>query len=405
MKTISKLAAALLLAASTLALAIAGLPVRAQDADAPPARGGDRQPRAEDTTPLAEPNMPAMIKGLGLVESKLPAREFIKGWHKPKKILVQVGNNVHRLDWLKEVVPPDVQLIPAQAGPEGLKQVADADAYVGGCSKAMVDAAGPNFNWMHVNVAGVDGCFTGDIPAKLKDGTITVTNSQKLTGVAVADNSIAAMMALSRGMDEYARMDTTGNFTTEPYPRLISLQGKTLLIAGLGGIGTAMANLAHGLGMRVIATNGSIPKDAPDYIEHIGLPDELDSMIGQADVVMVALPLTNQTEHMFNAALFAKMKKGAIFVNDTREDIEVDEDLAAAVKSGQLSSASVDSRLKASPIIGVKNILVTPYIASQNVDPMQGRGGEPIWYVARENLRRYVLGDKMLSVVDPAKGY
>jgi phosphoglycerate dehydrogenase-like enzyme len=137
-------------------------------------------------------------------------------------------------------------------------------------------------------------------------------------------------------------------------------------------------------------------------------------MIGQADVVMVALPLTPQTKGMFNAALFAKMKRGAIFINDAREDQVVNEDLIAAVKSGQISSASIDSQMSApggrnggniSSLVGLKNILVTPYIASQNVDPLLGRGGETIWAVARENLRRFVNGDKMLSVVDPAKGY
>jgi phosphoglycerate dehydrogenase-like enzyme len=53
----------------------------------------------------------------------------------------------------------------------------------------------------------------------------------------------------------------------------------------------------------------------------------------------------------------------------------------------------------------VKNVLVTPHVAAQNVDAALGRGGETIWDVARENLRRYVKGDKLLSVVDPAKGY
>jgi hypothetical protein len=65
----------------------------------------------------------------------------------------------------------------------------------------------------------------------------------------------------------------------------------------------------------------------------------------------------------------------------------------------------VDDPNRNTPLIGVKNILVTPYVASQNVDPMMGRGGETTWEVARENLRRYAAGDKMLSVVDPVKGY
>ncbi|HWY61378.1 MAG TPA: hypothetical protein VNW15_05710, partial [Rhizomicrobium sp.] len=180
MKNILKFAAAGLLLAASL-VAASNLPVLAQGARE------NRPPRAPDTTPLAEPNMPAIIKGLGLNESKLPAREFIKGWRKPKKIVVMVDANTHRMDWLKEVVPADVQLVAAHSIDEATKELADADGEVGNCSRPLIAAAGPNFHWAHVNYAGVEACFTGtDVPARLKDGTIAVSNSQKLTGNAVA---------------------------------------------------------------------------------------------------------------------------------------------------------------------------------------------------------------------------
>ena len=381
-----------------------GLPVLAQDGrdDA----RAERPARAPDTRPLAEPNMPALIKGLGLIESSRPAREFIKGWRKPKKVIVMVDNNVNRLNWLKEVVPADVLIVAVHNTEEAAKEAADADAEIGNCSRPLIAAAGPNFHWAHVNYAGVEGCFSGsDTPARLKNGSIAVTNTQKVTGDTVASHAIALMMALSRGLDRYVRMDEAGKFDTSPYPRLMTLQGKVILIAGLGGVGTAMANMAHGLGMRVIATNGSVPPNAPDWIEHIGLPNELDSMVGQADVVMSALPLTPQTTGLFNSALFAKFKRGAIFINVTRPAEQVDTDLAAALDSGQLGSAAVDDPNVNSPLVHARNLIFTPYVASQDVDPEMVRGGETTWAVARENLRRFVNGDKMLSVVDPVKGY
>ena len=400
MKNVAKsVMAGFLLAAS---LGTLSLPVMAQDA---PARG-DRPARAPDTTPLAEPNMPALIKGLGLVESKLPAREFIKGWRKPKKIVVMVDANTHRIDWLKEVVPADVQLVAVHNAEEAAKEVADADAEIGNCSKPLIAAAGPNFHWAHVNYAGVEGCFTGaDTPARLKDGSIAVSNTQRVTGDVVASHAIAMMMALSRGLDRYVRMDEAGKFDTSPYPRLVTLQGKVIVIAGLGGVGSAMANMAHGLGMRVMATNATIPANAPDWIEHIGMPNELESMVGQADVVMSALPLTPQTTGLFNAALFAKFKPGAMFINVTRPAEQVEADLMAALDSGQLGSAAVDDPNVNSPLVHAKNMLFTPYVASQDADPALSRGGETTWAVARENLRRYAGGEKMLSVVDPVKGF
>jgi phosphoglycerate dehydrogenase-like enzyme len=399
LKTIPKLATALLLAAGILPLGLASLPASAQD--------GIPGREAPDSTPLGEPNMANIIKSFGLIETRQPAREFIKGWRKPKKIIVVLDNNTHRLDWLKEAVPADVQLIGVtRTDPRYLTELKDADGVMGGCRKDSFAGIGPNFHWLHNTGVGIDQCFTGGIvPDNLKTGAVAISNSSRLEGNSVAGHGIALMMALSRGLDQYVRQDMTKKFTTETYPRMWSLQGRTILVAGLGGVGSGMANLAHGLGMRVIVTNGSIPADPPDYIEHIGLPDELGAMVGQADVVMSALPLTPQTQGLFNAAMFAKFKRGAIFINVTRPAEHVEADLAAALESGQVGSAGVDDPNPNSPLIDAKNIIFTPYVASQNVDVTLGRGGETIWAVARENLRRYAAGDKLLSLVDPIKGY
>jgi phosphoglycerate dehydrogenase-like enzyme len=363
---------------------------------------------APDNTPLGEPNMPALIKAFGLIESAEPARQFVKGWRKPKKIIVVLDNNVHRLDWMKEAVPADVELVGVTRGdPRYLAELKDADGVVGGCQKDSFAGVGPNFHWLHNTGVGIDQCFTGGIiPANLKTGAVVISNSARLEGNSVSGHAIALMMALSRGLDQYVLQDQTGKFTTETYPRMWSLQGRTIVIAGFGGVGSGMASLAHGLGMRVMVTNGSIPANVPDYIEHIGLPDELPAMVGQADVVMTALPLTAETTGLFNAAMFAKFKKGAIFINVTRGEEQVDADVAAALKSGQLSSAGFDDIKDAnSPLYKMKNVIITPHVSAQNVDDQLGRGGEQTWAVARENLRRFVSGDKMLSVIDIVKGY
>jgi len=401
MKNVSKaVTAGMLLAASLVAMSAGSHPVLAQE-DGP----FSTKP---DSTPLGEPNMANIIKTYGLIESKLPAREFIKGWRKPKKIIVLLDNNVHRLDWLKEVVPADVQLvaISGRNDPRYLTELKDADGVMGGCRKDSFAGIGPNFHWLHNTGVGIDQCFTAAvIPDRMKDGSVAISNSSKLEGNSVAGHGIALMMALSRGLDQYVRQDETQKFTTETYPRMWSLQGRTIVIAGLGGVGGGMASMAAGLGMRVLATNGSIPANPPDYIEHIGLPDELGSMVGQADVVMTALPLTAETTGLFNAAMFAKFKNGAMFINVTRSEEQVDADLAAALESGQVSSTGQDLVAPNSPLWKEKNIIITPHVAAQNVDPMLSRGGEQIWAVARENLRRFVNGDKMLSVIDPVKGY
>jgi phosphoglycerate dehydrogenase-like enzyme len=390
--------AALLLAVSLVAVSAGSPSLQAQEL---PGR------EAPDNTPLGEPNINAIIKAFGLIETKQPAREFIKGWRKPKKIIVVLDNNVHRLDWMKEVVPADVELVGVTRNdPRYLTELKDADGVVGGCRKDSFAAVGPNFHWLHNTGVGIDQCFTGGIvPANLRTGAVAISNSARLEGNTVSAHGIALMMALSRGLDQYVRQDETRKFTTETYPRMWTLTGRTILIAGFGGVGSGMATLAHGLGMRVIVTNAIIPADPPDYIEHIGLPGELGTLVGQADVVMTALPLTPETTGLFNAAMFAKFKKGAMFINVTRGEEQVDADVVAALQSGQLSSAGFDLIPDNSPLYNAPHVIITPHVAAQNVDDTQGRGGEQIWAVARENLRRFVNGDKMLSVIDPAKGY
>jgi phosphoglycerate dehydrogenase-like enzyme len=399
-KSVSKsVAAGLLLAVSLVAMSAVSYPVLAQD-EGP--RGA-----APDTTPLPELNVAGIIKAFGLIETKQPAREFIKGWRKPKKVIVVLDNNAHRLDWMKEAVPADVELVGITRGdPRYLDQLKDADGVVGGCRKDSFAVVGPNFHWLHNTGVGIDQCFTGGIvPANLKNGNVAISNSARLEGNTVSDHGIALMMALSRGLDQYVRQDETKKFTTETYPRMWTLPGRTIVIAGFGGVGSGMAALAHGLGMRVIVTNAAIPPNVPDYIEHIGLPDELGTLVGQADVVMTALPLTADTTHLFNAAMIAKFKKGAMFVNVTRGEEQVDADVAAALQSGQISSAAFDLIDDNSPLYSAPHVIITPHVAAQNVDAQLNRGGEQIWAVARENLRRFVNGDKMLSVIDPVKGF
>ncbi len=398
MKTISKMATSLLVVAGMLGVCAGAMPVLAQD----------ETRVAPVSTPLADPDMNGIIKAFSLTESARPSREFIKNWRKPKKILVTLDNNTNRYDWLKKVLPADVELVGVTRGDQQgyLNALKEVDGVFGSCRKDTFANVGPNFHWLHNTGVGIDQCFTGGIiPAGLKTGAVAITNSSRLEGNSVGGHGIALMMALSRGVDVYAVQQHTKKFTTETYPRMWSLQGRLAVIAGFGGVGSQMAQLAHGLGMRVMVTNAAIPANVPDYIEKIGLPGELDNMVKDADVVLTALPLTKETAGMFNTALINKFKKGAMFINVTRGDEQVDADVVAALESGQLSSAGFDDISNDSPLYNARNVIITPHVAAQNVDSNLGRGGEVIWAVARENMRRFANGEKMLSVVDIEKGF
>lgn len=182
------------------------------------------------------------------------------------------------------------------------------------------------------------------------------------------------------------------------------ISGKTMLVVGLGGIGGEVAKRAHALGMRVIATRAT-RQQKPDYVDHVGTSDELATLIGQADVVVNALPLTAETRGIFNAAMFARMKRSAYFINIGRGASVVTKDLTAALQNRTIAGAGLDvvdpePLPKDDPLWRQPNLILTPHVSG---DSDQGAGAG--LRVVRENLRRYVAGERMLSVVDVGRGY
>jgi phosphoglycerate dehydrogenase-like enzyme len=400
--------AALLLAAGPASAQIAGT-----------ANLGGPQPMV--STPIPDGDFAAVAKKLGLVESAKPAREMIKGWRTPRKILVGVDNNPNRLAWL-QAVAPGVKLVAVRTPEEKKAQIADADALLRmPCTREDI-AAGKNLHWIQQGSVTVAGCFavaehTGvrqEVPPKLMDGTVVITNLQGVLTRPLAEHAIAMMMALGRGLDLDVLQQAKGHFDRAAIPpgRLWVFEGRTLLVVGLGGIGTQVAQIAHGLGMTVIATRNS-GHQGPDTVSYVGLSSELPDLVGKADVVVLAAPLTPDTQHLFNAAMFGRMKKGALLINIASGGEVVSDDLVAALKSGQLGGAGLDladpenpSRLTPTdPLFSASNLIMSPETASHAVDTEAASGGEDMWIIARENLKRYNAGDKLYSVVDAKRGY
>ena len=182
------------------------------------------------------------------------------------------------------------------------------------------------------------------------------------------------------------------------------VQGRTMLVVGLGGIGTEIARRANGLGMRVIATRNTSRK-GPDFVEYVGLAHELPKLVGQADVVVNATPLTPATTGLFDRTFFGTMKQGAYFINVGRGKSVVTGDLIDALNSGRVGGAALDVQDPEPlppdhPLWTAKNVIITPHISAGSDEQMQR-----FWLVVRENLRRYTNGERMLNVVDVKRGY
>jgi len=345
-----------------------------------------------------------VIAALGLEESPMAVRDM-PGWVAPEAIIV-LADTDERIAWYREVVPESVTLLAARNNADAVRLAREnadtARAAVGFCSEDLVNA-GPNLHWLHMPFAGVARCVS--IPQVARGGYV-ISNMQRLAGPQIAEHVIAMMMYFARGLDHYADAQAAGQWNrfAVPADQLWAVGEKTMLVAGLGGIGTQTARLASGFGMRVIATRNS-SRSGPDFVDYVGLADELPDLVGQADVVVNALPLTDSTTDLFDADLLGRMKPGALFINVGRGGSVVTEDLIAALESGQVGGAGLDVQdpepvPEGHPLWDAPNLLITPHTSSFN-----DAGRDRFWIVLRENLRRYVAGEPMLSVVDIAQGY
>ncbi|MCW5559760.1 MAG: D-2-hydroxyacid dehydrogenase, partial [Verrucomicrobiae bacterium] len=254
-----------------------------------------------------------------------------------------------------------------------------------------------NLAWVQAMSAGVDNLLGNE--ALATNDRILLTNHRGVHGPAIADHALAMLLSLTRDLRHQAENQarrTWGRGNSELTP--VALDGRTMLVVGIGGIGSEIAKRAKAFGMTVWATRRSeAPK--PEYVDRVELSPALLSLLPQADVVAIAAPLTPETQGLFNQQAFAAMKPGAYLVNIARGPIVVTEELVAALRSGKLAGACLDvidpEPLPAnSPLWEMRNVVITPHVAAHAEVTQERR-----WALVRENLRRFAAGEPLMNVV------
>jgi len=348
-----------------------------------------------------------LIKSLQLVTAPAAVKQRAD-WHVPQKVmLLEFGKQ----DWAPRqaeftAAARHAQVVVARNMTEALAQAPDADVLVGFnpeiCAPQLL-AAATQLRWIESLAAGVENCLA--VPG-LRERGLLLTNMRAVDAAVIAEHAIALTLAIAHGLDVFA-VDTAHaqwSFAHGATTPMQSLEGKTLLVVGLGGIGTEVARRAHGLGMTVVATRDGDRK-GPAFVSHVGAPAELAALAKSADVIVSCVPLTPVTKDMFDAKFFALLKPTAIFVNISRGGTMVMADLTQALVAKRLAGAGLDvadpEPLPAGdPLWRAPHVLITPHISSRSDLPGEGR-----WIVAGENMRRYARGANMLNVVDQARGY
>ncbi len=297
---------------------------------------------------------------------------------------------------------PDLELVSAASPGEIGSLVQTCEAAVGVWSsyaEALVPGIG-KLRWVQSSSAGVEGFLR--VP-ELAASDIVLTNAKIIQGPEIADHAMALLLNLTRDIKGFNERMATGWNRQSRLP-LVELRGKTMLIIGLGGIGTQVAERAAAFGMRVIATD---PKDIPyvNSVEYVGKSDELDALLPRADVVVVCAPRTPRTEGMLGPGQFALMRDGVYVVNVSRGALIQTEALVEALSSGKVRAAGLDVTEPEPlppdhPLWKMPNVTITPHIAGGS-DQIQARRIE----LFRDNIARFVQGLPLRNVVDKGAGY
>jgi phosphoglycerate dehydrogenase-like enzyme len=301
-------------------------------------------------------------------------------------------------------IAPHMRMVVALSREQALARASEAHGADAMYATAEFLRAAKNLVWVQAQGVGVERYLK--VPELVADDHIVLTNMRGASGPAIADQAFAMLLALTRDLPVHLAGRASGEWNRDGSGVLapIVLQDRTMLIVGLGGIGSEIARRAHGFGMHVTATRrGDDP--APDYVEHVGKPSELLQLLPRADVVAIAVPLTPETEHLFDAAAFAAMKPKSYLVNIARGKIVDTKALTAALESGHLAGVCLDVTdpeplPKDHPLWRMPNVVITPHVASAGE-----LTDERAWALFRENLRRFDAGEPLLNVVDKRAGY
>lgn len=336
-----------------------------------------------------------MVADLGVVEAPTPVRDM-PGWKRPTRVLVS-GGSPDRIAEL-QAVAPGVEVVALGRG-AAAASAATADVLIGTCNPALV-AAGPDIRWVQAYGAGAEDCLASPT---IRERGILLTNVQRLLAPAMAEHVMAMALSFARRLPAYRDHQRENLWRRDQVPA-VTLEGRTMLLVGLGGVGTEVARRADAFGMTVTAIRNS-DRPGPPFVARVGQSAALLEFIKDADVVVNSLPLTDDTLHMFDATVFAAMKRGAWFINVGRGGTVVTDDLVQALRSGQVAEAGLDVTdpeplPRDHPLWAMPNVVITPHVAANSEVDAESR-----WIVFRENLRRYVAGDRMLSVVDTERGY
>lgn len=261
-------------------------------------------------------------------------------------------------------------------------------------TKVTADILAAAGNLKVVGRAGI-GVDNVDVPAATARGVV-VMNTPFGNSVTTAEHAIAMMFALARDIPQANASTHAGKWEKSKFMG-VELTGKTLGIIGCGNIGAIVADRALGLRMKVVAYDPFLSAErAKDLtIEKV----DLDTLFARADFITLHTPLTEATKNIISADAIAKMKKGVRIINCARGGLLVEEDLKAAIESGQVAGAALDV-FKAEPakeniLFGNEHVVCTPHLGASTSEAQ-----ENVALQVAEQMADYLLTGAVVNALN-----
>ena len=272
----------------------------------------------------------------------------------------------------------------------------------GGSPDGLLEAVrrAPALGWVQARNAGAGEQFGGALrlaPRELEK--LVVTTSSGVHAGPLAEWALFGLLAFTKGLPKLQADQRARHWPPDQQP-VGELRDRTLLIVGLGEIGTETARLAQAFGMRVLAVKRDASRATP-HVDELHPAEELRALVGRADGIVVTLPLTDATRGLLDADTLAAVKPGAVLVNVGRGAVVDEAALAERLQDGTFAGAALDVFTDEplppdSPLWGLENVIVSPHNAAL-VESEEAR----IVDLFRDNLRRRLAGEPLRNELDP----
>ncbi|MEM8860647.1 MAG: D-2-hydroxyacid dehydrogenase [Chloroflexota bacterium] len=274
----------------------------------------------------------------------------------------------------------------------------------------------PNLRWVQSHWTSIDSLRNHPI----WNSETIITTSSGINSTNITQHVFSKLLYFANKGGEWRRFHESGGWPAGDWDRFlpIELRGKTLGLLGYGSLAREIARVATVFGMHVLVTKRNLKKTSEsgfrlegtgdpngDFPLRIYPPEATKSMVSECDFVVVSLPLTKETLGFVDSSLFKSMKSSAYLINVSDGKVIVEEDLINAVNKGWIAGVGIDNFAEeplpsSSPLWAMPNVIMSPGVAG-----LTKSYNKRVVGLFCENIRRYLVGEPLLNIVNREQGY